>query len=105
MMTRVYVITNHGCMLSEKDKKFVERWERWRKMGKWKFYLFFGVIGWGLPTLFLLQLFYFFFDQSLVINTITEFLLYLLIFIFAGTLYGYIMRGFYEKRYDRLKNQ
>jgi hypothetical protein len=84
----------------ERDNRFIERWEKVRALGRWRFIWMIGVIGWGVPTGALMLAWRWWSDG--VPPTLRTIVIMAVVFgIGGGLAFGAVMWRRTERRYER----
>jgi len=80
---------------------FLRKWEEKRAQGKWRYIIMDGMFGWGITVALLASMLrLLFFDP-----TISSLMTGMVLFIGAGFVFGWLMWGILEKRYETKKDK
>lgn len=88
-------------MLTPIEQKQLNQFEQRMAMPKWKYVLFYGIIGWGLPVALIVSLV----NIAFFHKTIRDLFLNLAMFPIAGIAFGLYMRSFMPRQIKRLKEK
>ena len=93
-------------MLTEIEKKQLERYERQLAIPKWKYILLYGVIGWGIAAAILVSLITMVLDRHSIQHILQKEIWFNLIFFpIGGIVFGLYMRNFLPRQVKRLKEK
>ena len=91
-------------MLNEKEKRILKNLEKRMSLPEWKFILIYGVLAWGLITGLMYTALMRMIEKTPMDEVLRKQLwLNLLFFALAGILYGWIMRKYFSKQFQKLK--
>jgi hypothetical protein len=100
----------HPYRLTLKQRRFIKRWEKVRRMPRWKYIMYYGVLREGLILLVLIKLLQFVFDYKSAVLLYTSaggilFLFFEVCFWLGGGLViGWFKYSSYETEYEMLKS-
>ena len=91
-------------MLTEKEKRMMAHHEQKLSMPPKKFILMYGVIAWGIPVALMYSALSLSFSEKTLVHLMKgELWFNLILFPIGGILYGWLMRKFINRQYQRLK--
>jgi hypothetical protein len=93
-------------MLTEIEKKQLERYQKQMNIPMWKYILFYGVIGWGITAAILVSVITMLLDRHSIRHMLEkELWINLIIFPIGGVFFGLYMRKFIPRQIKRLKEK
>jgi hypothetical protein len=91
---------NRTILQIERDNRWIERWEKARAFGRWRFIWMIGVVGWGVPTGTLVLAWRWWSDgMPPTLRTIV--IMAIVVAIGGGLTFGAVMWRRAERRYQR----
>jgi hypothetical protein len=93
-------------MASERDQKFISIWNEKRKLGRWKYSFFSGVLQWAWPVFLISELLKFATNRSTYVLSTSRLFTGFMIWTVLGFLaWGLWMWRSNEKNFERIKKE
>ena len=93
-------------MLSDSEKITLATCEKRLAVPKWKYILFYGVLGWGLPVAIIVTIINMFTDKKSFMDMLQgELWVNIGAFMIGGLVFGLVTRALIRKKYQKLKDK
>ena len=91
-------------MLNDKEKRILKNLEKRMSLPEWKFILIYGVLAWGIVTALMYTALMRMIEKTPIDEIMRKQIwLNLLFFGLGGILYGWLMRKYFLKKFQKLK--